>query len=251
MKLSFVLRNLELHYLISLIDTWLNFKVLVFRCPENQTNPLRLIQGPWGRGQFTRVLPDCPDLKREKPTAEITGVLWQGKPGVSKGSPASQPSLGHYQSDNVCIMFNGNYPNYSFRLSSLPGDTNQPIFSKLAIKDHLLSWKTTLVYSQSDNGHFQTQRKSTVLSYAIRGWQLDIDEELLILMSVKQTWLVKDSLGILQKSRRYCPVILPYWPNSTDGSLEEKWYPCHLCLLSTTGLWGLLHLTISVVPASG
>lgn len=107
--------------------------------------------------------------------------------GSWKGAPASQPSLWLYQSDTDCIMFKGNYPNYSFRLSSLYGDRNQPIFSKLAIKDCLLSWKTVRMYSQSDNGHLETQMMPK--------WQSDVDEQLLILMTIKLTWLVKDFLG--------------------------------------------------------
>lgn len=107
--------------------------------------------------EFTHFLPNCPNLKHEKPTAEITGVLWQGKPGFSQGPPASQPGLGLCQFDNDCMMFKGNYPNYSFRLLFPYGDISQPIFSKLAIKDHLLFWKTTIMYSQADNGHFKTQ----------------------------------------------------------------------------------------------
>lgn len=56
------------------------------------------------------------------------------------------------------------------------------------------------MYSQSDNGHFKTQRKSEILGYAIRGQQLDVDEQLLTLMSIQQTRLVKDSWGREQES---------------------------------------------------
>lgn len=89
--------------------------------------------------------------------------------GVWKGSPSIPAWLWLHQSDNDCIMFKGIHPNYSFRLSSLYGAMNPPIYSKLAIKDCLLSWKIIRVYSQPDNGCFKTQTMSKILGYAIIG----------------------------------------------------------------------------------
>ena len=56
------------------------------------------------------------------------------------------------------------------------------------------------MYSQSDNGHFKTQTKSQVLGCAIPEWQLDIDKQLLILMTIKLIRRVKDSLGKEQEA---------------------------------------------------
>lgn len=42
------------------------------------------------------------------------------------------------------------------------------------------------MHSQSDNGHFKTQ-KSEILGCAITEWKLDVDEQLLILMTIKLT----------------------------------------------------------------
>lgn len=43
------------------------------------------------------------------------------------------------------------------------------------------------MYSQSNNGHFKTQMNYKILGCAVKGWQLDGDEQLLILLMIKLT----------------------------------------------------------------
>lgn len=56
------------------------------------------------------------------------------------------------------------------------------------------------MYSQSNNGHFKTQMNYKILGCAVKGWQLDGDEQLLILLMIKLTRLLTDSLGTEQET---------------------------------------------------